>query len=889
MNPNEYTGLNYKTRGNASPQGKPRVYFCCHQDDFDMLFEETADDILNIQRNAAIWYYDPAEGIPDGDDFWNDLSQMQLFVIRVTVKYVYHDNHARDEEFKFAVEHHIPVLPILNEQGIEEDFNKVCGDLQVIFRYDPDPTATPYEDRLKKYLEAVLVSDELTEKIRAAFDAYIFLSYRKKDRKYAQQIMRLIHENDFCRDIAIWYDEFLMPGEHYNQAIADAIAKSSLFVLVVTPNLLEKPNYVMTKEYPAALDAKKPILPIEAVDTDKEALNNMFDGIHPPMSTDNAYSVSEGLTKALHVIILRENDDEPIHNYFIGLAYLSGIDVEINHARALELIIKAAENGIFEAYEKLVVMYNTGEGVKRNYNMAIEWQKKYIVLLENQTKQTQSQELLSKLFFELQNLYNSLYSVYATRDVATVEDIAKKMLDTASMLDKALQAEVSGYDCIAYESLGKIYIEMERIGDAAECYRKELEACKSICKIDKSSKALDYLAHAYFQMGNLSKKMFTKDAEVFLEGAIDIQKSLVKERGTINDKRNLAISCMSLAEFLNSHDKTRDAIKYYQEAYEIFASIADETDMVESYMDLAKAFYKLGDISHALSHLEDAFEYYQRGLDISKKLNHKYARFDIKRNCIVGYSYMGKITESLGRLEDARIYYSFALERAKELADVTHSISIQFDLAICYFKMGRIYYAIRKTETSLKYYQESVRIFELIFREDGFTEARYTLATSYYNMGIVLSTLNRKTEALDFYEKAADVCKALVQDTRNAAYIYLKEETELALKSAKEEIQKETASETIPQPLLEGYKEALPDDGKSWYKGWWKNGLRDGFGEASFPGGGGYRGEWKEGKPNGYGVKIDIFGKKICGIFEKGYLKRKLPQVVIELKLRKWM
>ena len=24
--------LQYKTRGNASPQGKPRVYFCCHPD-----------------------------------------------------------------------------------------------------------------------------------------------------------------------------------------------------------------------------------------------------------------------------------------------------------------------------------------------------------------------------------------------------------------------------------------------------------------------------------------------------------------------------------------------------------------------------------------------------------------------------------------------------------------------------------------------------------------------------------------------------------------------------------------------------------------------------------------------------------------------------------------
>jgi hypothetical protein len=37
--------LSYKTRGNSSPQGKPKVYFACHPDDFS-LFEAISDDIL---------------------------------------------------------------------------------------------------------------------------------------------------------------------------------------------------------------------------------------------------------------------------------------------------------------------------------------------------------------------------------------------------------------------------------------------------------------------------------------------------------------------------------------------------------------------------------------------------------------------------------------------------------------------------------------------------------------------------------------------------------------------------------------------------------------------------------------------------------------------------
>ena len=31
--------LKYKTRGDSSPLGKPRVYFCCHPGDFDNYFE----------------------------------------------------------------------------------------------------------------------------------------------------------------------------------------------------------------------------------------------------------------------------------------------------------------------------------------------------------------------------------------------------------------------------------------------------------------------------------------------------------------------------------------------------------------------------------------------------------------------------------------------------------------------------------------------------------------------------------------------------------------------------------------------------------------------------------------------------------------------------------
>ena len=60
----------------------------------------------------------------------------------------------------------------------------------------------------------------------------------------------------------------------------------------------------------------------------------------------------------------------------IGLAYLSGVDVEVDHERAVSLITSAAEAGVVEATTKLVEMYKNGVGVSCSYETAAYWQAK---------------------------------------------------------------------------------------------------------------------------------------------------------------------------------------------------------------------------------------------------------------------------------------------------------------------------------------------------------------------------------------------------------------------------------------------------------------------------------------------------------------------------------
>lgn len=361
-----------KTKGNANPKGKPRVYFTCHPDDFDRYFQKICEDIFKT-HDCAIFYTEDMNAEIAKIDKVTDLESNNLFVIPVTFKLLTTPNRAMNQDFPYAIQKHIPVLPIMMESGMDAFYAQPdkFGELQYLTPFSTDTTEIAYEEKLKRYLESVLISDEMAKRVRAAFDAYIFLSYRKKDRRYANELMRIIHSNPECRDIAIWFDEFLTPGESFNENISKILKDSKLFALLVTPNLLEepdgKPNFVMGEEYPAARESGISILPTEMVETDKAALRAKFRDIPECVRVYDDEKFRQRLLESISKIAVTENDNDPEHNFLIGLAYLEGIDVEVDRDRGLSLITSAAEAELPEAMQKLYKMYDSGLGVRLDY------------------------------------------------------------------------------------------------------------------------------------------------------------------------------------------------------------------------------------------------------------------------------------------------------------------------------------------------------------------------------------------------------------------------------------------------------------------------------------------------------------------------------------------
>lgn len=435
-----------KTKGNVNPQGKPRVYFTCHPDDFELCFKKVSDDIFKTHDCAIYYTEDMTEEIAEQDKE-TDLSRNNLFVIPVTQKLLNTQNRTMNKDYPFAIENHIPVLPIMMETGIDDIYSQPdkFGELQYLYPYSSDLTEISYEEKLKKYLESVLISDEMAKRVRAAFDAYIFLSYRKKDRRYANELMRLIHNNPECRDIAIWFDEFLTPGESFKKNIEKILDDCNLFALLVTPQLLEKvidengierDNYVLGVELPEARKRKEAkgteIFAVEMEETDAKTLRDI--GIDNYVNAKNSDDFRYRLLESISKIAITTNNT-PEHNFLIGLAYLDGIDVEVDRKRAVELIADAAEQELPEALIKLIVMYTDGIGVIKDQSEVLKWSQKlsdyYFKKIFTKKGEIKSKDKLNKLFKHYKDKYwNDVTSCFLVKvDEVIPFTTTKKLYD----------------------------------------------------------------------------------------------------------------------------------------------------------------------------------------------------------------------------------------------------------------------------------------------------------------------------------------------------------------------------------------------------------------------------------------------------------------------------
>ena len=680
-------------------------------------FETIVKEILDRQ-DCAVFYPEPGTQPEDVEDYELRLKEMQLFVVPVTTKLLTQKNRAMDVDVPFAFENRIPVLPLMQESGLDDIFNKKFGDLQYLDKNNSDPTAIPYEEKLTKYLDAIIVGDKLAKKVRAAFDAYIFLSYRKKDRRYAQELMRLIHQNDFCRDIAIWYDEFLTPGEDFNDAIKAALEKSGLFALAVTPNLINEINYILNIEYPMAQEMGKNILPAEMEPTDREKLREMYPDIPDVVVRSDKQTLCDRLMTSLKGLAIAENDNDPQHNFFIGLAYLGGIDVEVNHERAVNLITGSAEQGYIPAIEKLVSMYNSGEGVSRDYHKAVEWQKS---LVEERKKKYESNPGETTALILLSDLWDLGDAYQALGQLSSAQNTYEEMRCFSEQCSQQYKSErFSRYQSASYNCLGMLALEQEMLSEAEEWYRKGLAIAEELEKETGTAEARRDLSISYNNLGNLAKAQGKlSDAEEWCRKGLALREALAEETGTVQARHDLSVSYEKLGDIAKAQGKLRDAEEWYRKSLAIAENNAEESEEIQARRDLSVSYDNLGDIAKAQGKLSDAEEWYCKGLVIFEALAKKTGTVQARRDLSFGYVNLGHIAEAQGKLSDAEAWYRKSLEGFESINQEIYTIELCRGLTVSYEKLGDIAYAQGKPSEAEEWYRRCLTLRETLAEEAG--------------------------------------------------------------------------------------------------------------------------------------------------------------------------
>ncbi len=611
-----------RTKGNSNPRGKRRVYFTCHPADFDRYFDKLCQDIFKT-HDVAIYYTADMQAPFSEEELDTDLGSNNLFIVPVTFRLLREPNRAMDRDLAYAKANHIPILPFMMESGIDFFYAQPekFGDRQYLSPYSDDSTALPYEQKLKKYLDTLLVSDKTVRQIQAAFDAYIFLSYRKKDRRYANELMGLIHENPEYQDIAIWYDEFLIPGESFRENIERFLGSSRFMALVVTGNLLEepggKPNFVMDTEYPMACRNGKSILPMEMAATDRRQLSEKYPDIPPCLDPRDKAALLRSLEQVLSRSAKEAPGRDPMHTFLIGLAYLEGIDVEVNRKRGIALVTEAARAELPEAMEKLFDMYRSGSHVSLDYREAALW---------GENLAAWRREHLGPNHPDTLNALNNLACTYS--DLGRYQEALELNQKVYALRCKVLGKEHP--DALA--SLTNLANTYNDLGQYQEAFALGEKVCALYFRVlgeahPNALPSLHNLARTYNDLGrhqealDLGEKVYALHCKVLGEEHPDTLKSLLNLANSYSnlgrhqealalDKKAYALHCKVLGE---EHPDTLSslhnlAITYsdlgrHQEALELKKMVYSlrcrmlgeaHPDTITSLHSLARSYSKLG-------------------------------------------------------------------------------------------------------------------------------------------------------------------------------------------------------------------------------------------------------------------------------------------------------
>ena len=637
-------------------RGNSNVWFCAHPDDYEDYFKRISDDILknsNSIPDITVWFDTEPYADYDEERFLADLEHMKLFVLAVTKKFLTEPSRARLSELNFALRKNIPILPLMLEEGLDAQFESVCGSIQYLNPVVNDGTAIAYGSKLTSFLSSILLDKDIKKSIEKEFDTTIFLSYRKIDRAYAQDLMELIHRKEVFRDVAIWYDEFLTPGEDYNNSISDAIKDSSVFVMAVTPNIIKKTydqngnicdNYIVTTEYPLARRLGKPIIAYELVPTGM-AIHSKFEGLPYYIPSYGVKQLYSDLLHKLSGVSLRAKLGDPEHDYLIGLAYLTGTCVEQNKTKGVEIIRSAAEGGSHQAAAKMALLYENGQGVALDQRKAIEWRLK-------------AAEICKEAFLSPKTIYKKLKDVYIDlyKSHINVALLLCQIINDYELWDEIMSGLIAFYETsdidetIRQKALYEIYDYCAKNAKKTETKKKyllcALEKAEDLVRSAETKENLCFLVRAHMALGEYLSKNCDGETPEYEKAAEHIGSALLLTEKTL--------------AFPNKYENDVNVM----------------SDKVSAFEQHYLCILKYAGICVLMKDSEKAWEYYKKVSLIFNSISKDRKSSSLTRHTLDYYSFLLAYSTSESDFETAKSYYLEILGMLDSIPSLNPSYSL---------------------------------------------------------------------------------------------------------------------------------------------------------------------------------------------------------------------
>ena len=782
--------LQFLTRTGALTGVMPRLYVSCHPDDFERLFRTICADIFAVQENCAVFYEDDPSAEYNENELFSLLSEMRLIVVPVTRRLLSESSRSLDIELPFAKRNSIAILPILAEDGDATElidlFNntEVFRGLQFLNRYDRDPTALKYEDKLSTLLRSVLITEEEVQRIHNEFSSKIFLSYRKKDREQAQELMRRIHRVDVCRDTAIWYDEYLIPGEAFDTNIMEALDESDVFVMSVTSSFREPGNYVADHEYPDAVRKGKPLVAADMKHFDRDTLDDL-EVLYPGI---NALMVDPDDTDALGVTLRRRLieeagisedrllDDDGEHLYYIALAYKNGIRTEADPARAAEIFRMSADNGCYESYLRLIGMYRMGDGVPKDPEAALECCKKAEETLRPlEGSSLRSDNALAEIYEEEGHIYSAL------KDEEKMAAAFLSALELRKKMQKMYEDASLGKYCESMITFASVLYESGLFTDAGDLAAGFIAENGLLLEGGETTGGdagddlglLRIKARVYSLLcGILLQLKRLPDVTRYAKARVEVCERIENATGDVEDLRDLADAYLVYADFLKNTD-TALADRFIEKYTEIRSRL-DEfeqdrpktvSDAIDTLSIADNALMKM--YSGDASSLERATALYNEVLGICSGLMEGSGRYNATLLTAEVYQRFGEIERAVkGSGQKSMENYKRALSILKD-AEKEHrnDYRIMVKISGVLDRIGTLYMKNADLTNATQCYTDALEIDMRLSRLLKDSPSRHNLAKSYMRCAEINKERGHQPVADVNNRSALKILEQLVQET----------------------------------------------------------------------------------------------------------------------------